>query len=64
MRLNFNTSIYNIIGVVFGVNYWSSSMDDEFLNEATISGEVEHELQFFLLVVGFSFTWYTLRENE
>ena len=59
MNLTFATSIYHVVGVVLGINYWSSELDENVINEATISGEIEHELQIFFFFVGISFVWYS-----
>lgn len=55
MNLNFNTNIFGLYGVCFGVNYWNSVMD----YNTEENEETEHCLQFFFAIVGVSFVWYT-----
>lgn len=57
MIFNFETIIFPIYGLMFGINYWDSDMDEN-KNEIQIEPYKEHYLQFMFLFIGVSFVWY------
>jgi len=54
--INFETIIFPIYGLMLGVNYWNSEMEDQ--DESEIFPENQHCLQFMFLFFGISFVWY------
>ena len=58
MKLNFNTIIYPIYGLLLGVNYWDSEMDHVVVS-GQVEGQTEHCLEIHLFIVGISFAWST-----
>lgn len=58
MIFNFETIIFPIYGLMIGVNYWDSDMDEN-LDEDDILNEKQHCLQFMFLIAGISFVWYS-----
>ena len=57
MIYNFETIIFPIYGAMFGVNYWDSTMSEDF-DENELLNESQHCLQFMFLFIGISFVWY------
>lgn len=57
MIFNFETIIFPIYGLMFGINYWDSDMNEN-KNEIQIEPYKEYYLQFMFLFIGVSFVWY------
>ena len=53
MIVDFEIKIFPIYGLMLGVNYWDSEMDE---NETT--DETQKCLQFMFLFMGISLIWY------
>tara|TARA_R100000951_G_scaffold8162_1_gene7399 strand:- start:4448 stop:4627 length:180 start_codon:yes stop_codon:yes gene_type:complete len=56
MIFDFEIKIFPIYGLMLGVNYWNSEMDETDENETT--DETQKCLQFMFLFMGISFVWY------
>ncbi len=54
MIFDFEIKTFPIYGILLGVNYWDSDMD-----EIDIYEEKQHVLQFMLLFAAVSFVWYS-----
>lgn len=57
MIVNFETIIFPIYGLMFGINYWNSEMNED-EDESEMYDDTQHCLQFMFLFMGISFVWY------
>lgn len=56
----FEISFFPVHGLLIGFNYWNENMMDE-ENE---NKDVQHIIQFMILIFGFNVIWYEQKEEE